>query len=63
MPRFLTTSRGGTPLVSNFLADAILLSIIFRLRPPLRPSWRATSSPALNVVLPELERTDRRPRL
>jgi hypothetical protein len=33
-------------VVSSFLADLILLSVIWRLRPPLRPSWRATSRPA-----------------
>src|SRR6218665_2424695 len=37
-PRFLATSLGGTPLASSFLADSILLSVIFGLRPPLRPS-------------------------
>ena len=30
----------------DFLADSILLSVIFGLRPPLRPSCLATSSPA-----------------
>ena len=36
-------SRGGTPLASNCLADAILLSVICRLRPPRRPDCRAIS--------------------
>ena len=35
-PRLWATSRGGTPLASSFLADSILLSVICRLRPPLR---------------------------
>ena len=33
-------------MLSNFLAYSILLSVIFRLRSPLRPSWRATSNTA-----------------
>lgn len=45
-PRLPATSRGVTPLASSFLADLILLSVICRLRPPLRPNWRATSRPA-----------------
>ena len=45
-PRVLTTSRAGTPLASSFLAALTLVSFICRLRPPMRPSWRATSSPA-----------------
>lgn len=28
-PRFLATSRGGTPLAKSFLADSILLSVIW----------------------------------
>ena len=36
-PRFLATSLGGTPLASSFLAGSILLSVIVRLRPPVRP--------------------------
>ena len=40
-PRFFATSRGGTPLASNFLTYSILLSVIPLLRPPLRPNWRA----------------------
>ena len=44
--KVLATSLGGTPLASSFLADSILLSVIFGLRPPLRPSCLATSSPA-----------------
>lgn len=45
-PRFLATSLGGTPLARSFLADSILLSVILGLRPPFRPSCRATSRPA-----------------
>jgi hypothetical protein len=45
-PRVLATSFGGTPLASSFLADSILLSVILGLRPPLRQSCLATSSPA-----------------
>ena len=37
-------SRGGTPLASSFLADLILLSVIWRLHPLIRPGWRATKA-------------------
>jgi hypothetical protein len=37
---------GGTLLASSFLADLILQSVVCPLRPPLRPSWLATSRPA-----------------
>lgn len=32
-PRLFATYLAGTPLVSSFLADSILLSVIFGLRP------------------------------
>ena len=35
--RSLATSRGGTPLDKRFLADSILLSVIWRFWPPMRP--------------------------
>jgi hypothetical protein len=34
-PRLL--AAGGTPLARSFLADSIVLPVICRLRPPLRP--------------------------
>lgn len=45
-PRLLATSRAATPLESSFFAALILPSVICRLRPPLRPSWRAISKPS-----------------
>ncbi len=45
-PRLLATSRAGTPLDRSFFAALTLVSVICRLRPPVRPSWRATSKPA-----------------
>src|SRR6218665_1399328 len=45
-PRLLATSLGGTPLASSFLADSILLSVIFGFRPPFRPG-RHTQRQAL----------------
>ena len=41
-PRSLTTSRGATPSDTIFFADLILLSVIWRFRPPTRPSFLAT---------------------
>jgi hypothetical protein len=47
MPIFCTTSFGREPEESNCLADSILLSVIFRLRPPIRPLALVAAKPAL----------------
>lgn len=45
-PRFLATSLGGVPEASSFRSDWILLSVMRRFRPPVRPKRLAASRPA-----------------
>src|SRR6218665_3167017 len=49
-PRFLATSLGGTPLASSFLADSILLSVIFGFSPPFRPAPLGAFQPGAGAL-------------
>ncbi|WP_250908992.1 cation transporter, partial [Escherichia coli] len=42
----LAIALAAVRVASSFLADSILLLVIFGLRPPLRPDSRATANPA-----------------
>ena len=53
-PRFAATSRGGISLASNFLADSILLSVIWRLRPPLAAQLSSNLKPRASALGGEL---------